>query len=314
MSGLVIGLVVGWMSAPGGKASTTTYEATTTLLLDPQARTTSLIEEAMLRATKGTVPDRVASRLRLDPRLVRSMLSARITGNRGLLLITGHSTDARQAEALANVTAEELIVEVGGPKSPLRTLEPAAALPAKSDSVRGPTSHADRALLLAAFGLVLGVGAGFGLDRFDSRIRSKATVEDALGVPVLSEVPQIAGIPSGQLLTGAEYSSFAEAYRRLRAGIIWWAAQTDKADGGQVIVVASAIGGDGTTTTVAHLAAVLGEIGRSALAVSADLRHPRLHLYFDKAREPGLTDVLRGAPDARRLVDLNLATTVRGVR
>jgi non-specific protein-tyrosine kinase len=50
------------------------------------------------------------------------------------------------------------------------------------------------------------------------------------------------------------------------------------------------------------------------VAVSADLRHPRLHFYFDKAREPGLTDVLRGAPDTRRLTDLNLETKVRGVR
>jgi len=48
--------------------------------------------------------------------------------------------------------------------------------------------------------------------------------------------------------------------------------------------------------------------------MSADLRHPRLHLYFDKAREPGLTDILRGAPDVRRLDELNLVTTFRGVR
>jgi Mrp family chromosome partitioning ATPase len=50
------------------------------------------------------------------------------------------------------------------------------------------------------------------------------------------------------------------------------------------------------------------------VVISADLRHPRLHLYFGHAREPGLTDVLRGAPDTRRLEDLNLTTTTPGVR
>jgi Mrp family chromosome partitioning ATPase len=80
------------------------------------------------------------------------------------------------------------------------------------------------------------------------------------------------------------------------------------------MVVTSATGGEGTTTTVAHLAATLAEVGRSVLVISADLRRPRLHLYFDRAREPGLTDVLRGAPDARRLADLNLLTTTPSVR
>jgi Mrp family chromosome partitioning ATPase len=50
------------------------------------------------------------------------------------------------------------------------------------------------------------------------------------------------------------------------------------------------------------------------VVISANLRHPQLHLYFNKALEPGLSDVLRGAPDVRRLVDLNLATTIRGVQ
>jgi tyrosine-protein kinase Etk/Wzc len=50
------------------------------------------------------------------------------------------------------------------------------------------------------------------------------------------------------------------------------------------------------------------------LVVSADLRRPRLHLYFDRPREPGLADVLRGAPDARRVTDLKLATAIPGIR
>jgi Mrp family chromosome partitioning ATPase len=109
-------------------------------------------------------------------------------------------------------------------------------------------------------------------------------------------------------------SGLIEAYRGLRTSVDVWTSEADRETGGRLIVVTSPVGAEGTTSTVAHLGATLGEIGRSVMLVSADLRRPRLHLYFNRAMEPGLTDVLRGAPDTRRLADLNLATTSRGVQ
>src|SRR5437773_7148601 len=46
--------------------------------------------------------------------------------------------------SLANVTAEELLVEIGGAKAQLRTLEQAVASPVKTDDFQGPASHAGR--------------------------------------------------------------------------------------------------------------------------------------------------------------------------
>ena len=313
LAGALIGVVVGWASALGEPATTPGFRATHTLILAPGSDFSELTK-AVAVVSFGAVPDRVAARLGIERSRSRSMVSLETPAGQGTLLITGRSPDRARAELLANVTAEELVVELGGSKSPLQTLEPAVASPDRSDSVTGPTTPTGRALLLGAIGLVLGGGAAFILDRFGDRIRSKATAEATLGVPVMSEVPQIARVDRGQLLTGREHAPFIEAYRRLRTGVVQWIAQTGNADGYQVIAVASATGGEGTTTAVAHLAASLGEIGRSVVAISADLRHPRLHLYFNKAREPGLTEVLGGAPDVRRLADLNLVTGVRGVR
>jgi Mrp family chromosome partitioning ATPase len=228
-------------------------------------------------------------------------------------LITARSSDKTRAENLANVTAEELIVELGGPKAPLGTLEPAVASPVTTGRFDGPTSGAGRALLLSVFGLVLGIGAAFALERFDNRIRSRRAAEEVLGVPVMVEVPALPRSHRGRTLTEGP-SQFIEAYRGLRTSVDHWTTRPGSVDGHRLIVVTSPVGGEGATTTVAHLAAALGEIGRSVIVISADLRHPELHLYFDKAREPGLTDILRGAPDARRLTDLNLVTSVRGVR
>jgi Mrp family chromosome partitioning ATPase len=319
VAGVLIGVVVGWVSAPGRTVTAEGFKATQSLILDPHGAGSAgnaPIYRAALLTRVGVVPDRVADRLGINRQRVRSMLSAEVpidVAVVNVLLITGRSADRAQAEALANVAAEELIVELGGPMSPLRTLEPAVASPVQSDDVKGPTSRPARAVLLGAFGLLLGVAGAFGVERWDHGIRSKAAAEEVLGVPVMAEVPALPQPDRGRMITGAQPSAFIEAYRALRTGVDRWTALTGNGDAPRVIVVASPTGGEGTTSTVAHLAATLGEIGRSVVVVSADLRHPRLHVYFNKAREPGLTDVLRGAPDTRRLADLNLVTTIRGV-
>jgi Mrp family chromosome partitioning ATPase len=311
--GILVGAVVGWVSAPGTAAGRNVFQATQTLFINAPAGG-SQINRAAVLARLGAVPERVAARLGIDRRLVGSMVTAESRDNQNALLITGWSTDRGQAEALANVTAEELIVELGGPQAPLKTLEPAVASPVETEDIVGPTSRPSRALLLGAFGLILGVGAAFAVERFDNRIRVKPATEDLLGVPVMAEIPPIPPSERGRLLTGAQPSAFIEAYRGLRTSVDRWATQADIHRGCPVIVVSSPTGREGTTATVAHLAAALGEIGRSVVVISADLRHPRLHVYFGRACEPGLTDVLRGAPDTRRLADLNLTTTTRGVR
>ena len=100
-------------------------------------------------------------------------------------------------------------------------------------------------------------------------------------------MPPISKSSQGQLLARTQPSSpFVEAYRGLRTYVALWAPETDRDDGHRVIVVTSPAAGEGKTTTVAHLAAMLAEIGRSVVVISADLRRPRLHQYFDLPRRP----------------------------
>ncbi|MEW6471644.1 MAG: hypothetical protein AB1679_05195 [Actinomycetota bacterium] len=314
VAGIVIGVVVGWVSAPGTAGENTTFEATHTLILARQAGNYPLLyDQAPAIATLGAVPERVAARTGLDRQSVQSMVRVEAPPNKGHLLITARSTDRGRAEAVANATAEELLVELGGQDSPLQTLEPAVSSPVTTTGIQGPTSRPGRALVVGGFGLLLGVAGAYVLERFDTRIRSKRAAEVAVGGPVIAEVPTVPRPERDRLLTGERPSAVIEAYRGLRTGVDRWA-QTVDGDRPRVIVVTSPTGGEGATATVAHLASTLGETGRSVVVISADLRHPRLHLYFDRALEPGLADVLRGAPDIRRLADLNLATIVPGVR
>lgn len=316
LAGLLLGIAVGWASAPGTAGKRTIFEATHTLIVDQRQAGNAAIYRAAPLAASGPVPDRVAARLKIDPQAVRSMVSAEIPVDAAVLkvlLVTARSPEAQQAEALANLTAEELIVELGAATAPLRTLESAVASPVATDDIVGPRSGPGRAMLLGAFGLVLGVCATLVLERFENRIQRRSTAERALGLPVMAEVPALARSDPGRMLFEEQPSALVEAYRRLRTGVEQWAAQTDSADDRRIVVVLSTTGGEGATTTVAHLAAAFGEMGRSVLVISADLRDPRLHLYFDKAREPGLSEVLRGASDAQGLADLEVATAVRGV-
>jgi Mrp family chromosome partitioning ATPase len=314
IAGLAIGVVVGWVSAPGKAARSAAFEATHTLLLVNQAGNYPLLyDQAPAIATLGAVPERVATRIGVDRRTVQSMVKVEAPPNKGNLLITARSVDPRRAEAVANATAEELVVELGGQNSPLQTLEPAEAAPVSTTEIEGPRSRPGRAFLVGAFGLLLGMAGAFGIERFDTRIRSKSAAEVALGGPVIAEIPGVPRPERGRLLSGERPSPVVEAYRVLRTSVDKWAEVGDR-DRGRIIVLTSPMGGEGATVTVAHLASTLGETGRSVLVISADLRRPRLHEYFDRALEPGLADVLGLAPDVRGLGDLNLATGVRGVR
>jgi capsular exopolysaccharide synthesis family protein len=168
--------------------------------------------------------------------------------------------------------------------------------------------------MLGIFGLILGIGSAFAVERFDNRVWVKGTAEEVLGVPVLAEVPSIPRADRDRIVTGSERSPVVEAFRGLRTGVMCFTEGRGNGGGPRVIAVTSATEGEGKTTTVALLAATLAEVGYSAVTISADFRRPQLQRFFDRALEPGLSDVLRGAPDVRRLSDLNTATGIRGVR
>src|SRR5207244_4767102 len=64
----------------------------------------------------------------------------------------------------------------------------------------------------------------------------------------------------------------------------------------------SALGGDGKTTTCANLAVVHAERGKAVFLVSADLRRPRLHHFFEVTNGPGLSEARAGQAQLPTLV------------
>jgi len=77
----------------------------------------------------------------------------------------------------------------------------------------------------------------------------------------------------------------------------------------RVIAVTSPQAGEGKTTTVANLAATLAHTGKRVVALSADLRKPRLHRFFGLPNNEGLSTMLAGQAEladvARRVEGLD---------
>jgi succinoglycan biosynthesis transport protein ExoP len=62
----------------------------------------------------------------------------------------------------------------------------------------------------------------------------------------------------------------------------------------RVVLVTSAVGGEGKTSLASHLATSIARSGRRTLIIDGDFRRPMLHRLYDQPPGPGLCEVLRG--------------------
>lgn len=155
--------------------------------------------------------------------------------------------------------------------------------------------------LFAALGLVLGLfvgGAGAVLrELFASGFMAKKQIEDELAVPVLASMPRMSGWSrDGQsqaqpvaYLERRPLSRYSEAVRRLRLGI---EATPELVRSPRLMLVTSAMPGEGKTTLVLSLACSAAADGERVLVVDADLRLSAATAFFGMADKVGLVDVL----------------------
>jgi capsular exopolysaccharide synthesis family protein len=149
-------------------------------------------------------------------------------------------------------------------------------------------------ILAALVGLMLAIGVAFLIEFLDDTMKSPEAVEAATGLPTLGTIIRMKGDEGRSKiyrLAAILYpkSPVAEAYRTLRTNIEF--ASVD--DPARLILVTSAIPGEGKTTTAANLAAVFAQTGHSTLLVDADMRKPGVHKIFDLKNTFGLTNLLR---------------------
>ena len=159
--------------------------------------------------------------------------------------------------------------------------------------------------------MLLGAGLAFVRERVDRRVRSIEQLEHAYGLPLLGVVPFVRAASRGKrpaaLANFDSASNLADSFRNIRTNL-QLVNLHEEHDDPRVIVVSSAVPGEGKSAVAANLAASLASTGRRVLALSADLRSPSLHEYFGRRHDDGLIQVLAGERelnDAARHVSLN---------
>lgn len=135
----------------------------------------------------------------------------------------------------------------------------------------------------AVVGGFLGLALAFLRDRLDRRIKTVDRLEELLpDLPILAFVPKAHGSAPSRIA--------GEAYHTLRASL-----QSMNPNGPpRSILVTSAMGGDGKSSTTANLAVAMTEHGASVMILEADLRRPGLSLGVGIAPSVGVSDVLAG--------------------
>lgn len=161
-------------------------------------------------------------------------------------------------------------------------------------------------------GLLVGVGIAFLREWLDTTIRTEADLAQITGVAVVGIIPNLQqqsktgayrlGPPvavgagpdspkSALPATGRDYHTpAAEAYRSLRTNLNYLT--PPKAP--RVIVVTSALPGDGKTTTAVNLAVTLAHQGQRVILIDAETRRGTVHDVFNIPPAPGFFDLMYG--------------------
>jgi succinoglycan biosynthesis transport protein ExoP len=184
------------------------------------------------------------------------------------------------------------------------------------DPAQIPTEKAEPHLLLnVALGLLAGAFGGiclaFALENGNETIRTPADVETQCALPSLGVIPALGngnsrnGHRSGNghralmppesdkfqpITIASPTSPAAEAYRSLRTTLLLASPGAPP----KLILVTSALPGEGKTMTSINSAIVLAQKNRRVLLVDADLRRPNVHTTLGLSNNAGLSSALAG--------------------
>src|SRR5271157_3087582 len=128
------------------------------------------------------------------------------------------------------------------------------------------------------------------------KIDSADEVVGDLGLAVVGSLPMLPararrnGVMARQEKDRYWYSLLLESIDATRTMLIHAAHSGSH----RVVMIASALPGEGKTSLASHLATSLARSGQKTLLIDADLRSPSIHRVFDLTPNPGLSELLRG--------------------
>lgn len=154
----------------------------------------------------------------------------------------------------------------------------------------------------AMLGLGAGVGLAFVLEGVNNTFRTAKEFEAATGVAVLANVPKTGPRQTRRQIFDYVWekpnSVVAEAVRNMRTSLLL--SNVDNPP--KVVVVTSAVPGEGKSTLAALLALTTSRMGKSTIIVDCDLRRPAMASIFGGDAERSLVPVVSGRVDFDKAV------------
>lgn len=194
--------------------------------------------------------------------------------------------------------------------------ETLAVLETASPAIRSYTREQSVVALAVAGGLAVGLGIVFLMALRDDRFGSVVEVDAALGHCVVGLLPEMAEQDKGAmslLEPNDPRYMYAESYRNLRSALLYLPVAGERP---KVLLITSAIPGEGKSTVAANLARTLAFGGSRVLLVDADLRMGHLCEMFGAPSEPGLVELLQQPDNLDQIIQKdsiqNFAFLARG--
>lgn len=166
-------------------------------------------------------------------------------------------------------------------------------------------------LAIMATAIVMAAGGGgilaVLLERADNTIQSTSQLRRMTPLRVVGTLPVVRrrrrrGPPAAEVFQGGD-TAFQEHLRTiaLRSGVCGPASA-------KVMLITSAVSGEGKSSTASSLARMLALSGRRTIIVDADLRAPVLHRIFGLHRGPGLAEFIEEGRGLEEVIQLDEAS------
>ena len=239
---------------------------------------------------------------------LRKMIESEAVDETEIFKVTVTSTDAQEAERLANAIAYILPKRIGTIIDGTSAKVVDAAIVASKPSSPSYTKNTVIGFML---GFMLAVGTVALREIFDITIRSEEDVAQSCKHPILAAVPDMtapgkggsyygssskkskyatAGQQGKRALMGPNISFAAsEAYKLLRTKLQFSFADDNDS---HVIGLSSALSGEGKSLTAVNLAYTLSQLDKKVLLVDCDMRRPTLAEKLALQKQPGLSNYL----------------------
>ena len=191
---------------------------------------------------------------------------------------------------------KEVAAASGAPSANVTVIDRASAslIPSSPNVLRNVA-------LAAIMGLFLALLVGSAREGMQPLIRSPEEMEQAFNLPTLGVVPLQPGQTHTDFRLTSWRSTEAEAYHSIAVAL-------EQAAGGRLpktLLITSSSASEGKSTTAVGIARSITAMGRHALLIDGDLRHPSLREFFGPDERPGLAEVLSGVAAAPQTIQQN---------